>query len=165
MVDPDWNPSTDLQAMARIYRHGQTKQCHIYRLFTTGTVEEVIFQRQTQKNNLDKSRQSSNRFTDEELKDCFTLKENCSCDTQMKVGEKWPGYDGQNSLVEQGIHDIALLQVAQMNRDTLTHVHPVKDTVNQMEENEQPFDEVMDDVDESSVDHFCESSDEAEFEE
>jgi len=165
MVDPDWNPSTDLQAMARIYRHGQTKQCHIYRLFTTGTVEEVIFQRQTQKNNLDKSRQSSNRFTDEELKDCFTLKENCSCDTQMKVGEKWPGYDGQNSLVEQGIHDIALLQVAQMKRDTLTYVHPVKDTMNQMEEDEQPFDEVMDDVDESSVDHFCESSDEAEFEE
>ena len=78
MVDPDWNPSTDQQAMARIYRQGQTKQCHIYRLLTTGTVEEVIYQRQTQKNNLDtigseKHRGNSNRFTDEELKDCFNL--------------------------------------------------------------------------------------------
>lgn len=40
MVDPDWNPASDTQAMARIYRPGQTKPCHIYRLFTTGTVEE-----------------------------------------------------------------------------------------------------------------------------
>lgn len=165
MVDPDWNPSTDLQAMARIYRHGQTKQCHIYRLFTTGTVEEVIFQRQTQKSNLDKSRQSTNRFTDEELKDCFTLKENCNCDTQMKVGEKWPGYAGKNSLVEQGIHDIALLQVAEINCGTLTYVHPVEDTMTRLEDENQSFDDAMDDVDENSVEYFCESSDEAEFEE
>ena len=40
MFDPDWNPATDLQAMARVYREGQTKPCFIYRLFTSGTVEE-----------------------------------------------------------------------------------------------------------------------------
>ena len=40
MVDADWNPATDTQAAARIYRPGQTKPCHIYRMFTTGTVEE-----------------------------------------------------------------------------------------------------------------------------
>ena len=40
MLDADFNPATDSQAMARIYRQGQTKQCFIYRLFTSGTVEE-----------------------------------------------------------------------------------------------------------------------------
>jgi SNF2 family DNA or RNA helicase len=40
MYDLDWNPSTDQQAMARIYRQGQKKECFIYRLLTTGTVEE-----------------------------------------------------------------------------------------------------------------------------
>uniref|UniRef100_A0A7S2YCU9 DNA repair and recombination protein RAD54B n=1 Tax=Entomoneis paludosa TaxID=265537 RepID=A0A7S2YCU9_9STRA len=41
MMDPDWNPSTDIQAMARIYRQGQTRPTVIYRLFTSGTIEEV----------------------------------------------------------------------------------------------------------------------------
>jgi len=40
MFDPDWNPATDMQAMARVYRPGQTKECFIYRMFTSGTVEE-----------------------------------------------------------------------------------------------------------------------------
>lgn len=40
MFDADWNPATDTQAAARIYRPGQTKPCYIYRMFTTGTVEE-----------------------------------------------------------------------------------------------------------------------------
>ena len=39
LFDPDWNPATDLQAMARVYRQGQAKPCFIDRLFTAGTVE------------------------------------------------------------------------------------------------------------------------------
>ena len=45
MFDADFNPATDMQAMARVYRQGQTKKCFIYRLFTTGTVEEGSFDR------------------------------------------------------------------------------------------------------------------------
>ena len=49
MCDADWNPASDLQAMARIWRTGQTKQCFIYRLFTAGTIDEVVLSRQISK--------------------------------------------------------------------------------------------------------------------
>ena len=32
MYDPDWNPANDNQAMARVWRQGQTKKVFIYRL-------------------------------------------------------------------------------------------------------------------------------------
>ncbi|KAF5399293.1 Dna repair and recombination protein rad54 [Paragonimus heterotremus] len=49
MFDPDWNPANDEQAMARIWRDGQKKQCYIYRLISTGTIEEKMLQRQAHK--------------------------------------------------------------------------------------------------------------------
>ncbi|KAF4656784.1 DNA repair and recombination protein RAD54-like [Perkinsus olseni] len=52
MFDPDWNPANDRQAMARIWRDGQTKTCWIYRLLSTGTIEEKIYQRQMKKDSL-----------------------------------------------------------------------------------------------------------------
>ena len=36
LVDSDWNPAVDLQAMGRIWRDGQTKPCVTYRLLCTG---------------------------------------------------------------------------------------------------------------------------------
>jgi len=53
MFDPDWNPANDDQAMARIWRDGQKKQCYIYRLISTGTLEEKIFQRQAHKKSIE----------------------------------------------------------------------------------------------------------------
>ena len=46
LYDIDWNPANDQQAMARVWRDGQRKNVTIYRLLTTGTIEEKIFQRQ-----------------------------------------------------------------------------------------------------------------------
>ncbi|CAG7723285.1 unnamed protein product [Allacma fusca] len=46
IFDPDWNPSTDLQARERAWRIGQDRQVTIYRLITSGTIEEKIYHRQ-----------------------------------------------------------------------------------------------------------------------
>lgn len=46
IYDPDWNPSTDVQARERAWRLGQKKEVAIYRLMTAGTIEEKIYQRQ-----------------------------------------------------------------------------------------------------------------------
>jgi hypothetical protein len=46
LFDIDWNPAHDLQAMARVWRDGQTRPVHIYRLLLAGTIDEKIFQRQ-----------------------------------------------------------------------------------------------------------------------
>ncbi|KAM2042180.1 hypothetical protein ACFX16_035901 [Malus domestica] len=40
IFDPDWNPSTDMQARERAWRIGQKRDVTIYRLITRGTIEE-----------------------------------------------------------------------------------------------------------------------------
>lgn len=37
LLDSDWNPQSDLQAMARVHRIGQKKTVHVYRLISKGT--------------------------------------------------------------------------------------------------------------------------------
>ncbi|KAK8117975.1 SNF2 family N-terminal domain-containing protein [Apiospora kogelbergensis] len=46
IFDPDWNPSTDVQARERAWRLGQKKDVTIYRLMLRGTIEEKIYHRQ-----------------------------------------------------------------------------------------------------------------------
>eukprot|EP00804_Cyclotella_cryptica_P027266 CCRYP_014371-RB/>CCRYP_014371-RB protein AED:0.04 eAED:0.04 QI:131/1/1/1/1/1/6/716/1063 len=53
LYDSDWNPQPDLQAMARVHRIGQTKTVHVYRLLSSGTVEERVVERQEKKLYLD----------------------------------------------------------------------------------------------------------------
>uniref|UniRef100_A0A0N4WFS4 DNA repair and recombination protein RAD54-like n=1 Tax=Haemonchus placei TaxID=6290 RepID=A0A0N4WFS4_HAEPC len=90
LFDSDWNPASDLQAMARIWRDGQTKPCHIYRLITAGTVEEKILHRQIKKTGLNSLINFSDEpynttFLDDELKDIFTLSE-VECETHEMAG-------------------------------------------------------------------------------
>eukprot|EP01035_Chromulina_nebulosa_P019658 gene19658-25573_t len=49
MMDCDWNPATDSQAMSRIWRDGQTKPVHIYRLISQDVIEDAILMRQRSK--------------------------------------------------------------------------------------------------------------------
>lgn len=72
----------------------------------------------------------SNRLNAEELRDCFTLKESCPCDTKKKVGD-WPDYDGEMSLVSQECSDSALIALAgqeSVESSSLAFVHIVKST-------------------------------------
>ena len=53
LFDSDWNPQNDLQAMARAHRIGQKDIVNIYRLVTSGSVEEDILERAKRKMVLD----------------------------------------------------------------------------------------------------------------
>ncbi|NXL86592.1 RA54B protein, partial [Alectura lathami] len=87
LYDIDWNPATDIQAMARVWRDGQKHTVHIYRLLTTGSIEEKIYQRQISKQDLsgavvDLSKTTEHiHFSIEELRNLFTLHEDSSCVT------------------------------------------------------------------------------------
>ena len=45
ILDPDWNPANDNQAVDRVFRIGQKKDVIVYRLVTMGTIEEKIYRR------------------------------------------------------------------------------------------------------------------------
>ena len=75
IYDPDWNPSTDIQARERSWRIGQTKSVTIYRLLTSGTIEEKMYQRQIFKtyltNKILKDPKQSRFFKSNQLLDLF----------------------------------------------------------------------------------------------
>eukprot|EP01125_Pyxidicula_operculata_P004796 TRINITY_DN1788_c5_g1_i1.p1 TRINITY_DN1788_c5_g1~~TRINITY_DN1788_c5_g1_i1.p1 ORF type:complete len:913 (-),score=231.73 TRINITY_DN1788_c5_g1_i1:191-2668(-) len=86
IFDPDWNPSTDIQARERSWRIGQKKQVTIYRLITTGTIEEKIYHRQIYKNFLTTKvlkdpRQSKTFFKSKDLKALLSLDESSTIES------------------------------------------------------------------------------------
>lgn len=90
LFDSDWNPALDLQAMARIWRPGQTKQCHIYRLVTAGTVDEKILHRQIKKTGLTSVINLTDQpwkgtFLDGELESIFMVGD-ADCETHDLLG-------------------------------------------------------------------------------
>ncbi|KAI4176577.1 MAG: hypothetical protein LQ343_000868 [Gyalolechia ehrenbergii] len=95
LFDVDWNPATDLQAMARIHRDGQKRGCFIYRFLMAGGIDEKIFQRQVVKLNLAGSvmdqKMETSSFTREELKDLFRLDETLGCQTHDLIRCKCGG--------------------------------------------------------------------------
>ncbi|KAI5967770.1 RDH54 [Candida theae] len=92
LYDNDWNPSTDLQSMSRIHRDGQQKPCYIYRLFTTGCIDEKIFQRQLMKNKLSSkfldndSSSKSDVFDYSDLKNLFEIDSGTASNTHDLLG-------------------------------------------------------------------------------
>ncbi|KAI1292722.1 DNA repair and recombination protein rad54b [Mortierella claussenii] len=108
------NPSTDLQAMARIHRDGQVKPVYIYRLlsyaFYSGTIEEKMYQRQLTKVGLSdalmdgKTTEKLNKFSTAELRDLFTLHEDEPCVTHMLLG------CGCSAVSQQGINSARMIK-------------------------------------------------------
>lgn len=77
IFDPDWNPSTDIQARERAWRLGQKRDITIYRLMSAGTIEEKIYHRQIFKtfltNKILKDPKQKRFFKMNDLHDLFTL--------------------------------------------------------------------------------------------
>eukprot|EP00980_Cylindrotheca_fusiformis_P031493 scaffold26459_cov162-Cylindrotheca_fusiformis.AAC.7 len=60
LYDSDWNPQSDIQAMGRVHRIGQTKTVHVYRLVSSGTIEERMLERAEKKLLLEMVNRESN---------------------------------------------------------------------------------------------------------
>ncbi|KAJ8116893.1 hypothetical protein OPT61_g1782 [Boeremia exigua] len=90
LFDIDWNPATDLQAMARIHRDGQKLPCKVYRFLVQGGLDEKIYQRQIMKmglaNAVVDNKQSASSFSRDELRDLFRLDERETCQTHDLLG-------------------------------------------------------------------------------
>lgn len=77
IYDPDWNPSTDMQARERAWRLGQKQDVAIYRLIMASSIEEKIYHRQIFKqfltNKILKDPKQKRFFKMTDMYDLFTL--------------------------------------------------------------------------------------------
>jgi superfamily II DNA or RNA helicase len=55
IIDPWWNPASEIQALSRAHRIGQNKNVFVYRYISTGTLEEKIIKLQERKSKLAES--------------------------------------------------------------------------------------------------------------
>ncbi|XP_031563807.1 DNA excision repair protein ERCC-6-like [Actinia tenebrosa] len=115
IYDPDWNPSTDTQARERSWRIGQLKKVTIYRLLTSGTIEEKIYHRQIFKqfltNRVLKDPKQRRFFKTNDLFELFTLDESykkqgtetsaifagTNCEINVRVKKKRKAVDPRES--------------------------------------------------------------------
>eukprot|EP00741_Cyanophora_paradoxa_P002544 tig00000605_g2468.t1 len=133
LFDPDWNPAHDLQAMARVWRDGQARPVHIYRLLATGSIEERIFQRQISKLELSDAvvdeRDAVRHFSPDDIKRLFTLQAGTDSDTRDLLQASSPEWAGDGRRWEERVED-GLLKAAAAGladrcggRGAVSHVH------------------------------------------
>ncbi|KAK9777761.1 putative Rad54-like protein MUS-25 [Seiridium cardinale] len=103
LFDPDWNPASDQQALARVWRDGQKKDCFVYRFIGTGTIEEKIFQRQSHKQSLsscvvDSAEDVERHFSLDSLRELFQYRGDTTSDTHDTFKCKRCKPDGKQFL-------------------------------------------------------------------
>lgn len=103
LFDPDWNPAADQQALARVWRDGQKKDCFVYRFIATGTIEEKIFQRQSHKQSLsscvvDSAEDVERHFSLDSLRELFQYRGDTRSDTHDTFKCKRCKPDGKQFL-------------------------------------------------------------------
>lgn len=113
LFDVDWNPATDLQAMARIHRDGQKRPCVIYRFVMAGGLDEKIWQRQVTKlglaSNIMDQKGGANKFSQDDLRDLFRLDTGSSCQTHDLLGCGCGGRGRPDAAVDDELTPIDIL--------------------------------------------------------
>ncbi|KAM7197158.1 P-loop containing nucleoside triphosphate hydrolase protein [Naviculisporaceae sp. PSN 640] len=108
LFDPDWNPAADQQALARVWRDGQKKDCFVYRFIATGTIEEKIFQRQSHKQSLsscvvDSAEDVERHFSLDSLRELFQYRGDTRSDTHDTFKCKRCRPDGKQHIKAQAM--------------------------------------------------------------
>ena len=108
LFDPDWNPAADQQALARVWRDGQKKDCFVYRFIATGTIEEKIFQRQSHKQSLsscvvDSAEDVERHFSLDSLRELFQYRPDTRSDTHDTFKCKRCRPDGRQHIKAQAM--------------------------------------------------------------
>ena len=145
LVDTDWNPAADAQALARIFREGQTRESYIYRLVSAYSIEEKQLQRQISKTDISsnflkesaslvnrtdddtKFTDSAAHFSRKELAGLFKLRgEGDGCDTLTILGSGsghgravWT--DRREAVKAEGMNVMSM--VMQRCQDVITYLH------------------------------------------
>lgn len=140
LIDPDWNPASDQQALARVWRDGQKKNCFVYRLISTGTIEEKILQRQSMKMSLsscvvDEKEDVERIFSGDYLKKLFEFNTEHECETHDTFNCK-RCKDGHQTIASQ-----AMLYGDQTTWNHINH-EGLKNVHDDLLRNEYNFDEV-----------------------
>jgi hypothetical protein len=118
LFDTSWNPAHDNQAMARVWRDGQTRPVTIYRLLAAGTVEEKVFQRQLLKHReaaaagyggdsvgADGGKTDVGRFTRDELSELVRFSSPAKPATLTAVGWRDSKDEVEDPLLRAAIDD------------------------------------------------------------
>jgi SNF2 family DNA or RNA helicase len=75
IIDPWWNPASEMQALSRAHRIGQDKQVMVYRFISGNSIEEKIVELQSKKSRLSETFVTSNnplkQLNYEEIEDLF----------------------------------------------------------------------------------------------
>ncbi|XP_076597954.1 helicase ARIP4-like isoform X2 [Chaetodon auriga] len=104
VFDASWNPCHDAQAVCRVYRYGQKKPCHIYRLVCDFTLEKKIYDRQISKQGMsDRVVDDLNpvlTFTRREVESLLHFVEEEPDPSKVQLQPK----DGMESVLRKALH-------------------------------------------------------------
>nr|QDO16211.1 DNA excision repair protein ERCC-6 [Lingulodinium polyedra] len=99
LLDPAWNPATDMQAVERAYRIGQEREVLTYRLVMSGLIEDKMFRLQVFKMGLTKTaletRQQHRYFAADEIRGLFEWTDPALGETRRLLVEKHGDEDGE----------------------------------------------------------------------